>query len=259
MISWLTELHPALGAPLSACAAVALGLASYASARVLVGRKASAESSDLAINLFRVIATVLSLLLSLTFASLREETTETRRSVELEAAQLGRTFRDLELFGTAESRAARDLLLIYLDAIPEDEWAQLRDGRLSGETDATFGAAKRAIYELAPETLLQERVMNRLLQDIDEVNVTRAVRLTHRGATGAHGVFLAFTVMGFLWTTALLGVYAPTGRALTFVTFYCAFFGVVIHITLDLAYYYTGMAAVTPEPFEFLAHLVRSR
>jgi hypothetical protein len=95
MIYWLTSLPVILGATLSAGVAIIVGLTAYYVARIAVGRKANEESRELASNMFRIIATLLSLLLSLTFADVRVEIGMVRSSVETEAGQLADIYKDL--------------------------------------------------------------------------------------------------------------------------------------------------------------------
>ena len=258
MISWVASLPWWLGGMLSSVLAIVLGLSVYLATHYSFGRNFDARTEDLAINLFRIVATLLSLLLSLTFADLREGISEVRHSVEAEASALSNTLRDLEAFDDAAAAPAKTQLMMYLESAVEEEWDQLRDGQVSTRTMVLFGNAKQAIYDLEPRTSQQEKVHSRLIADISSVNSTRASRLVHRGGSGRL-LFLYVALVGFASTTALLCTYPPRPKSLIFIAIYCGFFGVLIQIILELGHFYEGLAAVTPEPLEFLLTLARER
>lgn len=235
-----------------------LGYIIYGTSYYLLGRRAGREDSELAITLFRVLATLLSLLLSLTFADLREGIGEVRHAIEAETSALGNTLRDLDVYDDAESAKARDLLIDYIEATINEEWQSLRDGRLDSAAMEAFREAKLAIYALTPSTPMEEKLHNRLISDISDVNRLRASRLVYRD-TGPPPLFLYIALVGFASTTALLGVYSPTARSLVFMGLYCAFFGIVIHSVIELSRFYDGLGAVTPEPLETLLSVARDQ
>ena len=157
-----------------------LGSIIYGTSYYLLGRRAGREDSELAITLFRVLATLLSLLLSLTFADLREGIGEVRHAIEAETSALGNTLRDLDVYDDAESAKARDLLIDYIEATINEEWESLRDGQLDSAAMEAFRKAKLAIYALTPSTPMEEKLHNRLISDISDVNRLRASRLVYR-------------------------------------------------------------------------------
>jgi hypothetical protein len=258
MIDWVASLPWWLGSMLSAFLAITLGMSIYIASHYSFGRNCDARTEDLAINLFRILATLLSLLLSLTFADLREGISEVRQSVEAEASALGNTLRDLEAFDDAAAARAQTQLITYLRSAVEEEWDQLRDGQISTRTMVLFGNAKQAIYDLEPKTSRQEKIHNRLIADISSVNSTRASRLVYRGGSGRL-LFLYVALAGFASTAALLCTYPPRSKSLTFIAVYFGFFGVLTHIVFELGQFYEGLAAVTPEPLEFLLTLAKER
>ena len=253
MIYWLTSLPVIIGATLSAGMAVIAGLAAYYAARIAVGRKANDENRELALNMFRIIATLLSLLLSLTFADVRVEIGMVRNSVETEAGQLADIYKDLNAFESVEANAVSVELLDYVDAVIDDEWQALQRGEVSERVIVIFHDLEYAILELEATTPLQQILRSRLAADVDALSTSRAARLIKRDS--GTPIFLYVAIVGFLWTMAFLSVYAPAGRAVTYLSAYSAFFGIVIYIILALSNYFEGIGGVTPVAFEFLAEV----
>jgi hypothetical protein len=245
------------GVSCAAIGAIVLGLATYALARTAVGKRTDEKSADLALNLFRVLATLLALLLSLTFSDVSDEIREVRHAVDLETSQLSNSFRNLVAYDTPEANAVKDKLIQYIDLVVDHEWQALQQGELSRETIKLFGEVKVAIVNLQPSNTRQEKLLQRLIADINGINETRARRQVHRGVYGAPAFFYV-ALFGFVWTVALLSVYPPGNGSIVFICFYCAFIGIVIYLTLGLTYNFIGFGAVSPEPLEYLANFVRN-
>ena len=70
-------------------------------------------------------------------------------------------------------------------------------------------------------------------------------------------MFLAITVVCFVFTVALIGFYPPTRVNMVFIGVYCAFFGVLVHVILSLEPHLSGIGAITPEALEAISRQVR--
>jgi hypothetical protein len=251
MIHWLVSLPPILGGLLSAGAAVVFGLATYAGARAAIGKHADHESSNQVIQMFRVVATLLSLLLSLTFADLRTESGAIRSAVTAETALLADIYRDLSMFDSQEAEALQTQLMEYVDAVIVQEWEALGRGEVDESVIARFQDLELSILRLEAVTPLQAELRSRLVEDIDSVSDSRTTRLVEVGTEIP--TFLPLAILGFLWTSALLSVCATQGRKVVFIGAYCAFFGIVIYIILAMDNHFEGIGEVTPSAFELLS------
>jgi hypothetical protein len=247
MIYWLINLPPIIGGLLTAAIAILIGLLTYGGAHFFVGQYANKESSELAVNLFRIIAGLLALLLSLTFADVRVEIGAVRNSIEVEAALLVDVYKDLSVFDSEQAREIEVKLARYVDAIIEDEWEALRKEKISERVIVIFRDLENSILFLETKTPFQQEIRVRLMEDIDAASSSRATRIIQAGRHTP--VFLYVAVIGFLWTTVLLSVYKPRDKAIFFVSAYCAFFGVVTYFILALGNYFEGFGGVTPDSF----------
>jgi hypothetical protein len=255
MIDWLINLPPLIGGLLAAFTAIAIGLLTYGGSYFFVGRYANKESSELAVNMFRIIGGLLALLLSLTFADVRVEIGSVRNSIEAEAALLADIYQDLSVFDSDEAREIEGKLERYIEAIIEDEWEASRKEEVSESVIVIFRSLENSILFLETKTPFQQELRVRLMDDIDAVSASRATRIVQAGRHMP--VFLYVAVIGFLWTTALIGVYKPSDKAIIFVSAYCAFFGVVIYFILALGNYFEGIGGVQPDPFIMLSDYMK--
>ncbi len=251
MIHWLVSLPPIVGGALSAVVAVVIGLTTYAGARAAIGKHANHESGGQVIQLFRVIATLLALLLSLTFADLRTESGAIRSSVRTETALLADIYKDLSIFDSQEAEALQAQLVEYVDAVIVEEWEAMRNGEIDESVAARFQELEIAILRLQPTTPLQAELRGRLVEDIDSVSDSRIIRLIGIGPEPP--TFLYLAILGFLWSSALLSVCATQGRTVVFIGAYCAFFGIVIYFILAMGHHFEGIGEVTPSAFELLS------
>ena len=256
VIQWIMGLPAVGGGTIFAAAAVVTGLGAYAGARIVVGKRAVFENSNLALQLFRVIGTLLVLLLSLTFADVRIETGAIRNSVDVEAGLLGDTFRNLDAFGTAEAEAISAQLLEYIDAVIENEWAALRRGEIAEDVLELFRDLEIAVLTLETTTTLQEELRLWMIDDIDAVSDSRLMRLTR--ISKSVPVFLYIAFLAFLWSNAMLSVFTPRNKAVVFIGGYCAFVGVVIYVILAMSSHFEGVGAVTPDSLEYLSDYVKA-
>jgi hypothetical protein len=254
VMQWLIGLPPIVGGTIFAAAAVVTGLGTYAGARLVVGKRAVFENSNLALQLFRVIGTLLVLLLSLTFADVRIETGAIRNSIDIEAGLLGDTFKNLHTFDSAEAEAISTQLLEYIDAVVEKEWEALRRGEIDADVAELFWEMETAVLTLETKTTLQEEIRRRMIDDIDAVSDSRMKRLTKTSKSVP--VFLYVAFLAFLWSNVMLSVFTPRNNAVIFIGGYCAFVGVVIYVILAMSSHFEGVGAVTPDSLEHLSNYI---
>ena len=196
LVHWLLGLPIVAGGTIFAVAGVATGLTTYAGVRFAVGRQAVFENSNLALHLFRVVGTLLVLLLSLTFADVRIETGAIRNSVDTEAGLLGDVLKYLDAFDTPDSDAIIILILDYIDAVVEDEWEALQHGGIDTGVLELFREIEIAILNLEPTTPLQFELLPQMLDDMDDISSSRVIRLTK--ASRSVPVFLYVAFLAFL-------------------------------------------------------------
>ena len=255
VMQWLMGLPPIVGGTIFAASAVFTGLGAYAGARLLVGKRAVLENNNLALQLFRIIGTLLVLLLSLTFADVRIETGAIRNSVDVEAGLLADTFKNLEVFDSAEAEAISAQLLEYIDAVIEKEWEALRRGEIDNDVVELFRDLEIAVLTLETTTTLQKELRRMMIDDIDAVSDSRLKRLTKTSRQVP--VFLYVALLAFLWSNAMLSAFTPRSKAVVFIGGYCAFVGIMVYVILAMRIHFDGIGAVNPDSLENLSNYIK--
>lgn len=250
MINDFIGLPAIIGGSLSMSIALLVGMGMYFSARAIVGSQISPEVRQLGTNMFMVLATLVSLMLSLTFADLRAEIGDVRRSAESETALIGDLYNDLERFGSTASTALGAQLVEYVRAVVEVEWPSLARGNADTRVFQVFRELEKGALLLDADTPLRAELRDRMLADLDRIAAYRAERVA--SSLTATPVFLLVAILGYLWSSALLCVYEPKGKALLFIGAYFMFFGLVTYLMVALSNFFTGFGAVFPYPFEVL-------
>ena len=209
MINAFIGLPTVVGGMLAATAALLIGMGTYFGARRVVGSDISQDVRQLGTNLFMVIATLVSLMLSLTFADLRLEIGEVRSSAESEAALIGDLSNDLKRFDSDAAMTLHAQLVVYVTAVAEEEWQSLALGEFNARVAQLFRVLENGVLLLEGDTPVRAELRDRMLVDLDQIATHRAERVA--SSLTATPVFLLIAVLGYLWTSALLCVFWAGG------------------------------------------------
>jgi len=127
--------------------------------------------------LLAVVATVNSLLLAFSAVSVWEAYSTAEKAVNAEATTIGELGRDLALFGSVESRRARELLKAYAGDVVQNEWAAMQHQQSSEATGNLFDAMFRAVGDTHPATPHEMTLMPEIWARTNELVKFRRDRL----------------------------------------------------------------------------------
>jgi hypothetical protein len=153
------------------------------------------DDRNLAIALLAVVATVNSLLLAFSAVSVWEAYGTAVKAVDAEATTMGELGRDLALFGSEESRRARERLKGYASEVVHQEWPAMQYLQTSLAAADLFDGMFRAVGELHPSTPHELTLMPEIWARTNELVKYRRGRL--EAATGE--------VPETLWLVVVLG------------------------------------------------------
>ncbi len=250
MLIQLLTLPVLIGISIFLLATVAVGLVSYFVARALIHKPVQDERKNVADSLFRISGALLGLLLSLTFASIREDITKLRDSVELEAAQIADIFNDLARFESEDATALQQKVVDYTRALIEHEWPLLSAGGLSPQAWDIYEDIELGLLDLKTEGPRQESLRSRLLQDIDEISDHRQARLYT--AKDDPPFFLYIAMFGFVATMLLFCVHPPSVASIVFLSLFSVFVGTVMYFSFALSHPFDGALSVSPKALELI-------
>ena len=230
--------------------AIMLGFAAYFSTRSIIHTPVPAEVKSTADSIFRISGTLLGLLLSLTFADVRQELLKIRDSVELEAGQLVDIYHDLMHHESLKANELQNKVIKYVRLVIEEEEEWTMRGNSVAKSWALFEELKKELLTLSSETSSQKSLQSSLLGRIDKIAKSRNVRLFRAKADTP--IFLYFAIAGFMLTMALLCVHPPNLSSILLMSLYSAFIGIVLFFIQDLSHPFDGFFLISPEPFEVI-------
>jgi hypothetical protein len=224
-------------------------LAAYALFRRLVRLDFSADDRGLAMSVLGIVATINSLLLAFSAVSVWESFGSAEEAVIREGDTVGELARDLAVYGSPESRAAREQLRRYTQLVVSDEWIAMRDGNASDEAWLASDAMFRAVASLEPDTPRRQALLPEIWARSNELVGHRRDRLYMTQAE----------VPGTLWTVVLAGtiltllttfVLPPTRFNIGMIASLAFSLGLVFFFIIAMDRPFAGKESISAAPFQ---------
>ena len=205
--------------------------------------------------LFRTTASLLALLLSLSFANQRVNYYKIKDSLESEASQLVDIWLDLQFFNTPESLALQEKVKFYIRSILHEKIDESGENSLFGPPLGIFIMLYNQINDLEPETPKQVQLKKNLLMDIDEVSDFMQVRSYRSKPEPLILIYIA--TFGFVVSSILFSVYKPDRIAILFFSLYNAFVAIVLYFIIMMNNPLLGPLKIQNEPFKMIFELAK--
>lgn len=258
-MTWLFNLPVPVSAAIFVLGVVALALASYGVARLLLARHAVDETRELAGSVLFRLAALHGLVLALVFAQELGAVRDVDLAGTREAALLADVYYDLRRYDAEEAEGIRGVLARYGRLVVEEEWGGLaREGRLSIEAWHAWEAAYEGLLSLDPRGARQERLLDVMLGDLRALSELREAR-GNAARGGASGLFLVAAVSGIVLISAAYFTWPPTALNLALISAFAAYTGLIVYFVMAFANPYRPPGAAVPAGFErFLSPEVRA-
>lgn len=204
--------------------------------------------------LFRVSASLLALVLSLTFANQRVSYFTVKASLENEASKLVDMHVDLGLYGTAEALQIERQVRDYVKRIIDDGWIPLYASPYESEQFNAYLSIYTAVNGLQPENERQRRLQTSILDDLDVVS-----DLWQRRAFStikSSSPLIAISFLGLILTMILFGIYPPSKKLVFLVSCYVLFAGTILYFVLVMSNPLRGPLKIDPGPFKVLQETI---
>ena len=214
------------------------------------------DVQDLINNIFRVVGTLVSLMLALAFSEVIVELRTIRNAVQREAVAISDTFEVLKLFDNEKTREIRTILVEYTQAVINHDWPALANDKLSQRTSTLKRQFTEAVMSLEPATPTQEKLWSLIVTDIDALSDHRISRLD--AALAGPPIYVNVMIFGFLVTMACFGAYRPQATLVVLISLYTVFVGLVLFLIVKLSDPFQGDIGVTPAAFEYLVETLQS-
>lgn len=205
----------------------------------------SEGEKNLAIALLAVIATVNSLLLAFSAISVWEAYGSAEKAVRGEAVTIGALARNLVVFDTVQSRAARDLLGGYGRVVLDDEWPAMRTGRRSEAAWSAFEQMFNAVGHLDPATPHESSLMPEIWTLTNDLLKYRRERLYGSEAEVPSTLWIV-VVAGSLLTIATTYVFPRTAFNTAAVGMLSLSLGLVFFFIVAMDRPFCGTEGISP-------------
>ena len=221
----------------------------------LVRRRVGAETlmahNDVAGFIYAVVGVVYAVLLGFTAIIVWEQFRNAQEGVEREANALGDLYRNAQAFPPEVRVDIGKRLIAYAQLVLEKEWPAMAEGQSSPETWEAFNQLWQAYHAFKPQDDSQGTWYAESVAEMDVLGDQRRSRLlsVHSGVPAIMWVVLLGAGAVTIGFTFLFGTRNPWalnlmigGLALTI--------GLVLLSILALEHPFSGIARVSPEPFE---------
>jgi hypothetical protein len=101
-------------------------------------------------NLFRVVGTLVSLMLALAFSEVSVDFRTSRNAVQRETVAISDTFEVLKMFDIEKTREIRTILVEYTQAVIDDDWPALANDEFGQRTGDLKMQLREAVMNSDP-------------------------------------------------------------------------------------------------------------
>jgi len=231
------------------CGWMLLGIVGFWIARRLRPRQFDEGEKNVAMALLAVIATVNSLLLAFLAISVWEAYGTASATVHSEANSISALGRDLAVYRTPDADRARELLRSYARLSIDQEWADMRRGRVSDEARAMFDSMFRAVSLLQPQTERHAALMPEIWARTNELLKQRRDRLYAAEAQVPETLWFV-VIVGTLMTIAATYVLPWSRFNLSVIGALSFSMGLVFFFIIAMDRPFAGKESIDAAPFE---------
>jgi len=203
--------------------------------------------------LFRTTASLLALLLSLTFANQRVNYYKIKDSLESEATHLVDITLDLQLFGTTRAHEIQEKVKHYIRSILHDKYKSEDENPFFTPSVSIFIMLYNNISDLEATTPKQVQLKQNLLADIDAVSDFMQVRGYRSKPEPLNLIYIA--TFGFIVSSILFSVYKPDRISISFLSLYNGFVAIVLYFIIMMNNPFIGPLRIEYEPFKILIEI----
>jgi hypothetical protein len=204
--------------------------------------------------LFRISASLLALVLSLTFANQRVSYFQVKGNLEVEASKLVDVHVALGLMEHVEARAMQQKVRVYIGKIMKEGWVPLFATPFESEQFVLFKDLYKAIHELEVEGDKDLRLKNNILADLDEASDLWQLRAYSTISSSSPLIYTCF--LGLIITMILFGTNEPDKKTMLMGSCYVIFAGTILYFILAMSNPLRGPLKLDAGPFRVLQETI---
>ncbi len=211
--------------------------------------RATETDRHVALASLGVIATINSLLLAFSAVSVWDSFSAAEQAVDREATAMAQLARSLAVYGTPESRLARERLRGYGRSVIGKEWVAMQQDQASLPTLDAFDDLYRTLGDLHPEAASDGALLAQMWTQANDLLTQRRARLV--AAEGKVPATLwAVVLVSSLLTLAPVAVLPVTACTRGALVVLALALGLVFHVVAAMDRPFLGAERVTAAPIE---------
>jgi len=256
MIDFILSLPSWIGCVFLMVLTTVLGLAIYIISYKLIKKSKTVRLTEPINNLFRLVAIIVSLMLSLSFGEVIAEWKAINNAINQETVAISDTYINLKYYDSEATREIRAILIDYAQAVIDDDWPAMANDRLGQRASALKRQFTEKLMELKPATSIQKEIRSGIIADIDTLSDHRLIRLNHSMAKPP--VYVLVIIFGFLVSMACFGAYQPYFPLIALLSLCTLFIGMVLYLILAMSDPFQGKIIIDPTSFANLIEALES-
>lgn len=221
--------------------------------RKLIASRLKKEHERVGRLLFRVTASLLALLISLSYANEKIGYNKVVDSLEEEAALIASVMLKLKMHRSAQAEVIRGQVIEYVDFTIADDWEDVVNNPYSSKMWANIFLINVWARNLPTETETQKILKPSIISDIDMITKTLQVRIY---STNFNIPYLIYILgLGLLFVWCFYSVYRVDAISLAFITLYNMFLGILLYFVVMLGNPMVGPTKIIPASFNTLKEM----
>lgn len=200
--------------------------------------------------LFRVSASLIALLISLSYANEKINYDKVKNSLEQEASLISSVMLKLRVHNTKQAETIRESLMDYVDFTIDDPWVNDHNNPYLTKVMATVERINIMVHGLPTENDRQKILKEEIIRDVGTITRTMQIRFH---SNRFHFPFLSYILgFGLLIAWCFYTVYPIDRISMTFLTLYNTFIAILLYFVIMLGNPMVGPLKIDPEPFTIL-------
>ena len=213
----------------------------------LIGNRMTKQHEKVGRLLFRVIAGLIALLVSLSYANERVHQSKIIDSMEEEAAIIIAVSMRLSQFNSIEAKTAYTKINEYVELTIDDNWENIENDPYFSRITQSMIEAHRQILKIPTENESEILEKKMILSDVNDIIKLSQIRVYSQHTSTPHLIYILFIGLLFMWV--FFTVYTLDLVSLLFLTFYNILIAVLIYFVFSLSNPLIGPLKVDPYAF----------
>ena len=210
----------------------------------LIGNSISKQHERIGRLLFRVVAGLIALLVSLSYANERVRQTKIIDSMEEEASIIINISMRLKHFESDQAKTAFKKIADYVELTIKDNWKNVDDNPYFSIVTQSLIQANYIVLKIPTTNEIEEYEKKMILNDLDDLIKLTQIRIYSQHVTTPYLIYILLCGLTFMWI--FFAVYEMNVISLSFLTLYNILIAVLIFFVFSFRNPFIGPLKVKP-------------